>query len=387
MASVQLKNGRWVVRWREGGRDSPQRSITCTSERRAHALAEEIEEQVNRTGRYEPRRAGRSSPAEVILVDYLADVARRRQPNTLRRYAQMLELWRRYIGDHALADEVFTYTHLADYHAHLSDPETGRHLHRRQPETVRKPVECIELLWRWAWQRQARGTYHGVPQPDSLGLERPAPPHKLAPTWEEMDACIDMADGWQHQLYVLLRSTGLRVAQAMALQWSDLELAPNPRSPYTSDPHHPTLRIRPELGKSRQERRGRIIPIAPTLAAELAGWGRREGYVVESARTGENTRTARARDAQRAWARAGVRPEVWQGCAHHAFRAGFQSGLKRLGADPEAVEYLVGHSRGDVRERYVGPASLPLIEAVTLVPARNSDPPQNVAHLPTAARK
>ena len=73
-------------------------------------------------------------------------------------------------------------------------------------------------------------------------------------------------------------------------------------------------------------------------------------------------------DAERAWKRAGIDELVWTSCPHHAFRAGFQSGLRRLGADTEAVEYLVGHSRGDVRERYVDPDSLPLVAAVALVP-------------------
>lgn len=357
MASVHHIDGSWVVRWRDGGRGSREHWQRCSSERRAHALAEEVEDQIERTGRYEPRRAGRASAVEVILSDYLADVARRRRPNTVRRYAQMLELWRRWVGN-ALADEALTYARLADYHAHVSSPATGRHLHRRSSETVRKHIECIELMWRWAWQRQARGDYHGVPQPDSLQLERAAAPHKVAPTWEEMDACIDMAGGWQAQLYLVLRSTGLRVGQALGLRWADLVL----------DTEVPTMHVRGELGKTKQERRGRVVPLAPVLARELAGWERADEWVVPC---GRDERVGRARDADRAWARAGVDAQVWKGCGHHAFRAGFQSGLTALGANAEAVEFLVGHSRGDVRERYVGPGALPLVEAVRLVPGVN----------------
>ncbi len=287
-------------------------------------------------------------------------MARRRAPSTTRRYAQMLEGFRSWSGD-VLVDEALSFEALSEYHAHLSQPETGRHLHARSAETVRKHLEAIELLWRWAWQRQARGTYHGVPQPDSLDLERQAAPHKLAPSWAQMDAMIEASDGWQHDLYLVLRFTGLRVAQALALRWEDVRLDLSPAQ----------LRIRPELGKTKQERRGRWVPLAPAFVAILAGWGRREGYLVPCAR---KRREARARDAQRAWERAGVEPLVWEGCAHHAFRAGFQAELKAAGADTEAVEYLVGHSRGDVRERYVGPDALPLVEAVALVPAFGEAP-------------
>ena len=287
----------------------------------------------------------------MILTDFVADCARRLAPATVRRYAQFLELFRRWAGE--APAERLSYQWLSDYHLHLCAPETGRHLHRRGPETVRKHLESIEVLWKWAWQRQARGDYVGVPQPDSLGLTRTPAPHQLAPTWSQMDAAIGAATGWQRDLYVVLRSTGLRVQQALGLRWEDVDL------------DAARLRIRPELGKSPQEKRGRWVPIAPVLVAELAAWGRREGFVVRCER---DRRVARARDAARAWKRAGVDPAVWQGSPHHAFRAGFASSLKRLGADTEAVEFLVGHSRG-IREHYVGPDALPLVEVVALVPS------------------
>lgn len=355
MAFVTRKGDGWVVRWREGGRGTRERQLTVSSERRAHALAEEIELAIEREGSYEPRRAGRSSDLALILTEYIADVARKRRPNTTRRYAQMLELWRRWCGEGALAHEALTYHELSAYHGHLLNPETGRHLHGRSAETCRKHIEAIELLWAWAYKRQARGTYHGIPQPDSLELEREAAPHKVSPSWAQMDAMIGCSDGWQHNLYVVLRCTGLRVDQALQLRWDDLRL----------DRAVPVLHVRPELGKTKAERRGRWVPLAPVLVREVAGWGQREGYLLQCDRT---RRAARARDAQRAWKRAGVDSAVWEGCAHHAFRAGFQSGLKRLGVDGDAIEYLVGHSLGDVRERYLDPECLPLVEAVARVP-------------------
>jgi integrase len=170
-----------------------------------------------------------------------------------------------------------------------------------------------------------------------------------------MDGAIECANGWVRQLCFVLRCTGLRVQQALALRWNDLRL----------EEEVPCVQIRGELGKTAQERRGRWVPLAPVLVSEIAGWGVREGYLLPCSR---KSRAARARDAIRAWERAGVDAALWTKCAHHAFRAGFQSGLKRLGADTEAVEYLVGHSRG-IREHYVSPDDLPLVEAVRMVPA------------------
>lgn len=350
MASVKKRGSVWVVRWRDGGRGARAHQLTRSTERAAHALAEEVERAIERWGRYEPARSTRPTALRVILDGFIADSARRHAPGTTRNYAQHLLLFREWAGD--VDADALSHRLLSDYQLHLVAAETGRHMHGRGANTVQKHFAAIEQAWTWAWQRQARGEYQGVPQPDSLGLRRAPAPHKLAPSWVQMDACIGAAGGWQRDLYVVLRCTGLRVQQALGLRWDDLRLDLG------------ILHLRPELGKSAQEKRGRWVPLAPVLVTELAGWGRREGWLVEC---GRERREARARDAQRAWTRAGVDSAVWDGCAHHAFRAGFSSGLKRAGADTEAVEYLVGHSRG-IREHYVGPDSLPLVAAVALVP-------------------
>ena len=352
MAFIAERGGKFWIRWREGGRGGRNRSVTVSTRKAAERLKVEIEDALERTGRWEPRRAGRSSPLALILADYIAFSTRTHRPNTTKRLAQFLELFRVWMGDRALAEDL-SYELLSDYHVHLSSPATGRHLHRRGVETVRKHLEAVENVWRWAWEGQARGSYQGVPQPIRLGLRREPSPAKRAPTWAEMDAAIGVADGWQHDLYVVLRCTGLRVHQALELRWDDLRL----------DVPSPLLHVRPELGKSRQERRGRWVPIAPVLLRELARWPREDDFVIACAR---ERREARARDAARAWARAGVDPAVCDQ-PHHAFRAGFVSGLARLGADREAVEYLVGHA-GGVRERYLDPDALPLVRAVELVP-------------------
>ena len=53
--------------------------------------------------------------------------------------------------------------------------------------------------------------------------------------------------------------------------------------------------------------------------------------------------------------------------AHHCFRKGFVSELKRSRADSGSVDLLVGHSLG-LRSVYTDPSALPLQEGVGLVP-------------------
>jgi integrase len=146
------------------------------------------------------------------------------------------------------------------------------------------------------------------------------------------------------------------VGETMLLRWSDVDL------------DRDLLTIRPEISKSK---RGRVIPITEHLAVELACWGVRDGWLIPSTRkVGVRERVARPRDADRAWARAGVRAEVWDGEPFHAFRRGFKSGLLALRAHPDAVDYLQGHKLGTgARDRYIDPMlALPLVETVGLVP-------------------
>ncbi len=171
-----------------------------------------------------------------------------------------------------------------------------------------------------------------------------------------MDACIAALDGWHRDLAVVLRFTGLRAQQAMWLTWDDLDLS-NAR-----------LRIRGELGKSKQEQRGRIVPVSPHLVRRLTASSHEDRFVVPCNRNpGPRRRLARARDTERGWKRAEVRPEAWEGRPHHAFRKGFVSELKRSSADTDAVEFLVGHSLG-LRGVYTDPDALPLRETIAKIP-------------------
>jgi len=140
----------------------------------------------------------------------------------------------------------------------------------------------------------------------------------------------------------------------MLLEWRDINLEQG------------TLSLRPEVVK---EGMGRLIPISRHLCTQIAGWGTREGYLIESGRKrGPRHRMVRARDFARAWDRAGVPAEV-RTMPTHAFRKGFKSRMLQDGAHPDAVDFLQGHAfAGGSRGRYIDPWSLNLEATVARIP-------------------
>lgn len=272
------------------------------------------------------------------------------------RIALAMNLFRRFANENGITRiSQLSRDVMASFNAWLAEPRTSLHgKEARAAETVRKNTDIAQRMWKWLYDRDDAGT---VPPPKRLKMPTIPGAITVAPTWDEMDACILACETeWHRQLATIMRFTGLRVNQAMHLRWDDFDL------------ERCLLTVRGELGKTAQEMRGRVVPVSPHLAAIMGTWGVREGFVVRSNRRGQRERIARARDIGRAWERAGVRRAAWEGSPNHSFRDGFVSGLKRLGADDEAVEALVGHSLG-LRGRYVDPDALPLREAVALIPA------------------
>lgn len=276
----------------------------------------------------------------MIAEQYIRSCALRLRQRTLRRYAENLEVFLRFVVAtkrdpyHA---SLLSKPLLEDFYGWLLEPANGLHGRQRSADTARKIVEVAQLMWAWAedsdrWPDQ-------IPRPRKIQMVRKRPRSVRAPTWEEMDACVGAATGWQRKLLTVLRYTGLRVGEAMQLEWDDLDFRQG------------TLFIRAEISKNREERE---VFVTPHLLTEVGGWGVREGYLIPSGRrTEKRYRQPRARDVARAWARAGVSRRVWEGSPHHAFRRGFKSEMMRAGAPPDAVDYLQGHIPKGGRGRYI----------------------------------
>ena len=357
MASITKRGNGYAVRWRDP--DGSERRRQVPNKRTANQLKREIEERLSLGDRGVPDRLSPRTVFRRALKDFILDQKVSLRPGTVERYARNLDLFVRWLvrrfGDlDRTRPEVLTKRLLRDFYESLAT--SGRHGRARKDSTRRKVVEVVQLFWSWAWIDDEYEPY--FPPPRRLKMHREPGRQAVAPTWAEMDACIAACGGWQQKLAIVLRFTGLRVQQAMQLRWDDVDFLRG------------TLRVRGELGKSRQERRGRTIPVSQHFLNDLRTWGAGEGFLIESRRRGRRERQARPRDMARAWLRAGVRPEVWQGQPHHAFRKGFVTELIAEGANREAVEYLVGHSQG-LRAVYTDPRALGQEDAVALIPARN----------------
>lgn len=361
MAGIQkVKKGKYNgyrVRWRQ--LDGSEQSQYCTDRASAQRVKQEVEERLERELRQSDDEPVPGTPhldIREILSGYLRESVRINRKGTAQGHARALDVFLRFLKEkHGKRNEVYPLTLLtrqllATYYDWLA---IGQHGKPRKLESRRRLVNVVEYAWAWAADDDE--FVNAVPRPRRLRMPKDAGRPTVAPTWREMDSAIAAAKGWQKKVLVVLRFTGLRVQQVMGLLWDDVDM------------ERMILTIRGELGKSQAERRGRIIPLSPHLVSELTSWGRREGFLIPSGRkAGPRQREARARDIRRAWSRANVRPDAWRQ-PHHSFRKGFISGLKRAGADSDAVEYLVGHSLG-LRGVYTDPDALPLRAAVELIP-------------------
>lgn len=352
MASIIKRGKSYQVRWREGG---VARAASAPDRRTAQELQREIERCVALGRSWEPRGAREELTVDDALRRYILEVKRALAPATAVRYAQELEAFRAFLGERKprgkIGLDVLTQALLGEF---WEWAEHGRHGRPRSVATRRKLIQGVQRWWAWCAVQDELEAH--TPRPKSLRLPQALPVLTVAPTWEEMDQVIEAFDSWRRRLAVVLRFTGLRVGQAMRLRWTDVDLSAG------------LLTIRPELGKTAAEKSGRRVPISRHLVAELAGWGVRQGWLIETGPdVQDRSRAARAEMMARGWRRAGVRPEAWQKRPQHAFRKGFRSGLTRAGADSSAVEYLLGHNLGLVGV-YTDPEALPLRAAVDLIP-------------------
>lgn len=232
----------------------------------------------------------------------------------------------------------------------------GRHGRVRARVTQLRLVEVVEQMWSWAHEEgEDRAWTTARVRRVTPAIPRPATSWRSSPTWSEMAACVRVAGGWLRPLLMVLYYTGLRPNQALRLEVEDLDV------------RRASLTIRPELGKSRQERSGRVIPVSAHLVADLAGLRPSGPYLLPCERRPRRPDEAAVVDL---WQAAGVRPVVWRGRPHTAFRAGFQSGLLRADrAHAVAVEHLVGHKITDTAQHYLDPDAFGMREAVAAVPS------------------
>lgn len=360
MATIERRSGKWSVRYRTltgaSRRYTPREGTKGAAKRiqteieRAHDLGEEWVSPAARARR--PRR----SLAEAFLT-YCNARRLSKSAGYMRQIDYALGGFVAYLDGTGGAGvehmpSALTKSALLGYFGWLLDERGVSQL------TATDRVRHVERAW--AWLADDDDWAGLVGRPRRLDMQRPAPSvGDAAPTWAEMDAAIETAraaDDWLWRLFFLASRTGLRArSQILELKWSDVDISTA------------RLRVRPELGKSRQERRGRVVPLAPVVVAEIATWGVREGYLVDIPGTKRHPDFSRVPGY---WRAAGFEELPWWPL--HGFRKGFVSGMAEAGVQERVACALTGHTRpGDVHSRvYTSAAALwPLmVEAVAKVP-------------------
>lgn len=384
MASIRKHGKAYQVRWYTLA--GPETSRPAPNYGAAKALKLEVEEALACGREWRPDVTGEEPSIKDVANAYVKYRAARHvagariSANTLRMDGVHLELFVRFCTTKSKAPTVSILSRslLQEYMLWLAKPETSRHKKKRAGITIARIIQAAQWMWEWA---EDSDQWPGmIPRPRLLAdlPESPALP-VIAPTWQEMDACVHACNGWLRRLATWLRYTGLRVGESMLIEWQDI------------DTERGELTIRPEIDKNGV---GRTIPLCQLILDEIATWdttdiGKRTGFIIpfrERPNAGERApRTSR--NMARAWKRANVREAVWKKRPDHCFRKGFKTNLLALGAHPDAVDALQGHSLGaGSRGRYIDSTRLPLRETLALIPPIAA-PTDNVLKLPTDKRR
>lgn len=372
MASIRRTGSGWQVRWRD--QHGKQKGRTCPTKQAAQQLKREIEVCQALGTDWQPDRPGEQTTIQESLRAYITAQSLHLRPASVQMYARTLQVWEHFCEEQGIiVVGQLSKRLLREYWQWL---ELGMWDRPRRQKTKVRYVRTVQRWWQWAWDEEEE-TDH-VPRPRKIKL--PTTPNYITPvvaTWAEMDAAISHCThaGYQ-RAQIIMRYTGLRIAQALGLRWPDIDM------------HTGELHFRGELGKSAQERTGRVIPLSPHLIAEMAGWGRRTGYLVPDL----HPRSSKPRQytykyGTQGWRDAEVREAVWspqaghRGQPNHAFRKGFHSELTLAGVNPAALDYYIGHAAPGQRGAYTGRSAYQLDELVAAIPPRDAGPRMRRIHV------
>lgn len=254
---------------------------------------------------------------------------------------------------------------LLEYREWLRLPGRNKNGDKLALSTVKKYIRQLEGVWKWA--RNSEIWPDDIPEPRYLDFSRLPRPAKKIPMRQEMDACISFLTGEHKAFAIFLRMTGMRPMESALI---------NPRTDI--DWAMRTIEIRAENEKTGT---GRIVPVSNWVYNWLKkrcseNIGPKLFYVTILEKPSGKKEVFR-KPFTEAWRKAIaaglVRPTL-QGIAPlKSFRGGFKSMMLGLGADSDAVDYLQGHTLGDLknaRADYLDPLiATPLRSIVELIPA------------------
>ena len=349
----KLKNGSFAIRWNEyvtGKRVNP--SVTVAEYEDAIILAGEIQRSLNEKGFWRKRDTVNQTLHELIEM-YLESIDGDVRAKTWREKRRVLyafaELCR---GKRTAVDaSALTLMNVKRFYNTIKG-ELGVDTRYRYMGHIHT---CWKDLFNWIGDP--------IPHPRHIKLPRAGIAASHAPTWTLLDQFIHECNGEKmYRAAVLSRFLGLRASTICALTWDMFRL------------NACVLEMPEDLpgSKTRQGREAKTIPISKHLAQHMAGWGVREGKVAGlNGVASHNWKSVWDRVAAAEYDEE-TRRDIemrYRGQPSKAFRKTFITGLKKLNADVESVNYLVGHRLSvNAREHYLDPTGLNLVETVALIP-------------------
>ena len=230
-----------------------------------------------------------------------------------------------------------------------------KHCEGRQvsPSTVNRALATLRRMMRLA---QEWRTIDRVPRIRLLSGER-ARDYILSYTEETV--YLDFAPQPLKDIATLVLDTGLRIGEALALEWADVHLTPN-------GSQWGYLQVRE--GKSRNARRA--IPLTERAHNLLAQRRAAVQTLFVFADEGRNPYRVSSLDHMHARTRNNLKlPPVF---VLHSLRHTYLTRLGLLGVDAFTIMKLAGHSSVTVSERYVHPTPRAMADAVSRLDRMNT---------------
>lgn len=194
-----------------------------------------------------------------------------------------------------------------------------------------------------------------------LAIKAPTYTQKTVETYttSEMTAFFNsLTDPYQLMVFGLLLKTGLRMQEAMYLQWHQIDLR---RGTLTVMEHN-------NAGFTIKDKAERTLPIPTSLIEQLKVWNENHGGTLVLGTGNDTPNTKWLPVLKRLVHKAGLNCGHCVGCVEHQecerwylhkFRATYTTNLLRAGIDARTVMQYTGHSDLATVMRYLSPAELP----------------------------
>jgi integrase len=268
-------------------------------------------------------------PLGQLVSDYLQFSKNNKAPATYRRDELALRTFLRVSGVRNLSD--LTSAAMESYKDRRQSG--GGKVKKVSKRTVNLEVTMVKAMLNWAVERRM------IPKNPILYVKKIRGPESKTIeflTREEMQALLQAATPTYHPIFYTYLKTGIRKAELIHLEWSDIDFT-NKQIRVVNKEDHPT--------KTYKDRH---VPIDDKLVAVLGAIPRGKNRYVFVTKEGTIRENNLFRELQRTAKKAKIRKHV----TVHMLRHTYASHLVMNGMDIRSVQELLGHSNIKTTQRY-----------------------------------